>query len=244
MDRDTHNRLKKILHDLDNVNYIKPGEIPQIDLYMDQVTTFLEERLKGATRNPEEDKVLTKTMINNYAKNKLLPSPEKKKYSRDHMILLIYIYYLKGILSISDIQTFLGPLTEWHFQTDEEGRPDMAEIYANIVKLGEKEVHAVERDIVRKFNDMDLLYEDVDEEEDQSYLRYFSYVCTLSFDVFIKKLIIEKLIDQMEQKEIERAERQKQEKQTAEKAKAEKTGKKTDSKNSKEEKAGNGKKKA
>ncbi len=205
MDRDTHNRLRKILHDLDTVKYIRPGEIPQIDLYMDQVTTFLEERLKGATRNPEENKVLTKTMINNYAKNKLLPSPEKKKYSRDHMILLIYIYYLKGILSISDIQTFLGPLTDWHFQTDEEGKPDMTEIYENVVKLGEKEVHAVERDIVRKFNDMDSLYEDVEDEEDQSYLRYFSYVCSLSFDVFIKKLIIEKLIDQMEQKEEERS---------------------------------------
>ena len=205
MDRDTHNRLRKILHDLDTVKYIRPGEIPQIDLYMDQVTTFLEERLKGATRNPEENKVLTKTMINNYAKNKLLPSPEKKKYSRDHMILLIYIYYLKGILSISDIQTFLGPLTDWHFQTDEEGKPDMTEIYENVVKLGEKEVHAVERDIVRKFNEMDSLYEDVEDEEDQSYLRYFSYVCSLSFDVFIKKLIIEKLIDQMEQKEEERS---------------------------------------
>ena len=59
-------RLTDILNRLDSISYIKLDRIPEIDLYMDQVTSFMEEHLKKAKRNPE-DKALTKTMINNYA---------------------------------------------------------------------------------------------------------------------------------------------------------------------------------
>ena len=69
---------------------IEIADIPTIDLYMDQVTTFM-------------DKILTKTMINNYTKAKIFPPPVKKKYSRTHLMLLIMIYHLKAILSIKDI---------------------------------------------------------------------------------------------------------------------------------------------
>ena len=103
----------KILHDLlnslDSLEGIRPGEIPNIALYMDQVTTFMDAQL-ASSRRFESDKVLTKTMINNYAKNKLLPPPVKKKYSPEHMMLLVFIYYFKNILSITDIQTLLAPI--------------------------------------------------------------------------------------------------------------------------------------
>ena len=96
---DPQDILNSILSSLEKIDYIKPKEIPNIDLYMDQVTTFMEEHLQASKRYPE-DKILTKTMINNYAKNHLLPANEKKKYSKEHMLLLIYIYYYKGILFI------------------------------------------------------------------------------------------------------------------------------------------------
>ena len=90
---------------------IPPEDIPNIGLYMDQVTTLMDTRLASSKRYPD-DKILTKTMINNYTKNKLLPPSNKKKYSREHIFLLIMIYYLKSILSISDIQSLLEPLSE------------------------------------------------------------------------------------------------------------------------------------
>ena len=111
---DKNDLLNSILSSLSRIDYIKPEEIPGIDLYMDQVTTFMESKLKSSKRYPE-DKVLTKTMINNYAKNDLLPPPVKKKYSKEHILLLTFIYYFKNILSINDIQTLLKPLTEKHF---------------------------------------------------------------------------------------------------------------------------------
>ena len=54
-------------------------------------------------------------MINNYAKNKLLPPPEKKRYSKEHVLMLIFIYYFKNILSINDIQTLLTPIAQKYF---------------------------------------------------------------------------------------------------------------------------------
>ena len=96
---------------------IPPEDIPDIGLYMDQVTTLMDTRLAGSKRYPD-DKILTKTMINNYAKNKLLPPPVKKKYSPEHMMLLVFIYYFKNILSITDIQTLLAPITDRYFGTE------------------------------------------------------------------------------------------------------------------------------
>ena len=90
---------------------IEPSDIPNIDLYMDQVTTFMETKLSGYKRN-DQDKILTKTMINNYAKAKLFPSPIKKKYTKNHVMLLIIIYHLKNMLSINDIGHITAPVTK------------------------------------------------------------------------------------------------------------------------------------
>ena len=89
--------------------FVSADEIPRIDLYMDQVLTFMEEHLKESTRDPEHDKILTKTMINNYVKNDVLIPPVRKKYGMDHMILLLMVYYLKSYLSIGDIGQVLKP---------------------------------------------------------------------------------------------------------------------------------------
>jgi len=112
---DMNDLLNSILNSIDRISYIKADDIPNIDLYMDQVTTLMDKKLKNTGRHPGEDKVLTKTMINNYAKNNLLPPPVKKKYSKEHVLTLIFIYYYKGVLSIQDIQSILNPLTDRFF---------------------------------------------------------------------------------------------------------------------------------
>ena len=101
MNIDTSNLLNSILEELSSLSYVHPGDVPNINLYMDQVTTFMDEQLASTKRYPD-DKILTKTMINNYTKNNLLPPPVKKKYSREHLLLLVFIYYFKNILSIKD----------------------------------------------------------------------------------------------------------------------------------------------
>ena len=93
----------ELIRNIQSIDYISPEDIPEIDLYMDQITTFMDEHLHSSKRF-EDDKILTKTMINNYTKNDLLPPSFKKKYSKEHMILLIFIYYFKNFLTISDIK--------------------------------------------------------------------------------------------------------------------------------------------
>ena len=94
--------VEKIAAQVRSSNIIEIEDIPNIDLYMDQVTTFMDKCLAQYKRY-DDDKVLTKTMINNYTKAKIFPAPVKKKYSRTHLMLLIMIYHLKSVLSIKDI---------------------------------------------------------------------------------------------------------------------------------------------
>ena len=193
----TEELLREILSWLDTLDYVKPEQIPDIPLYMDQLTTFMDERLEKTRRYPE-DKVLTKTMINNYAKNRLIPAPEKKKYSKEHMLLLIYIYYYKGILSISDIQSLLEPLTDRYFHTKEP--LNMQSIYETVFSLEKSQVEKMKEDVIKSYQIASDTFQDAPEEE-QQFLHIFSFICLLSFDVYVKKQVIEKLIDGLPRKE-------------------------------------------
>ena len=203
MTLETEDLLQSILDSLDRIDYIRPDDIPDIELYMDQVTTFMDNRLKNAARNPEVDKILTKTMINNYAKNDLLPPPVRKKYSREHMLLLIFIYYFKGILSISDIQTVLKPITGRFFAGNEGLK--LETIYNEVFSLEREEVEVMKQDVVRKYHKAQETFSDA-AAEDQEFLQTFSFICMLSFDVYVKKMLIEKLIDSCSAKETDTTE--------------------------------------
>lgn len=185
--------LHKILDHISGMGYIKPEDIPNINLYMDQVTTFMDSQLASAKRYPE-DKVLTKTMINNYAKNNLLPPPVKKKYTKEHVLTLIFIYYFKNILSISDLQRILNPITEKHFASDSD--LGLEDIYSEVFSLEHDEVSHLAKDITRIFNVSFDTFADAPEDE-KEFLHTFSFICMLSFDVFVKKMMIEKIIDEL-----------------------------------------------
>ena len=183
--------LNLILKQFSELDYVHPEDIPNIDLYVDQVTTFIESQLSSLKRD-EDEKILTKTMINNYTKNHVLPSPDKKKYSKDHVLTLILIYYLKSFLSIKDIQTLLEPITDKYFGTESE--LSFYELCEELVAQGNGQSKALIKDVIAKYNAMQNAFSDAPE-EDQEFLRNFGFICMLSFDVYIKKMMIETLID-------------------------------------------------
>ncbi|MGI6095327.1 MAG: DUF1836 domain-containing protein [Lachnospiraceae bacterium] len=193
---DNSDLLASILSSISRIDYIKPEEIPDIELYMDQVTTFMESHLKSSKRYPE-DKILTKTMINNYAKNDLLPPPVKKKYSREHLLMLTFIYYFKNILSINDIQRLLEPLARDYFHTEEAF--DLTALYNEIVHLELDQIVPLEKDITRKYHMAQESFPEVPEDE-KEFMHTFAFICMLSFDVYLKKQLIEKLVDQLPEK--------------------------------------------
>ena len=195
---DKDNLLDSILQSLDRIEYLKSGDIPNMDLYMDQVTTLMSKNLKASVRNSEDDKILTKTMINNYAKNDLLPPPNKKKYSKEHILLLIFIYYFKGVLSIGDIQKLLKPLSEGFFDV-KEGL-NLTDIYEEVFAMEKEQVENLKKDVILKFSIAEKSFEGANE-KDRKFLQIFAFICILSFDVYVKKLLIEKLIDELPSKE-------------------------------------------
>ncbi len=196
MKTDTKDMLRKILDSISNIDYVEASDIPNINLYMDQVTTFMDEGFASTKRYPE-DKILTKTMINNYAKNNLLPPPVKKKYSKEHILAMIFIYYLKNILSIKDIETLLNPITEKYFHNDSSF--GISDIYQEILNLEKERIPTAQKDIAKSYQKAMEQFEDIDNlsEEDLDELRTFAFICNLSFDVYIKKQLIEQLIDEM-----------------------------------------------
>ncbi len=206
--------LGSILASLERIKYIEAEDIPGIDLYMDQVTSFMDRRLRASVRNPGDDRVLTKTMINNYAKNDLIPPPIKKKYSREHLMLLIFIYYFKGILSIGDIQTVLEPITKKYFDNDEDF--NLESIYREIIDMEKDQLDGLKEDVVKKYREAQETFEDAPE-GGQEFLRYFAFIGLLSYDVYVKKLLIEKLIDEMRKAPEEKKEAAKKEKDAAKK---------------------------
>ena len=196
MNINSENLLESILESLSRIDYIHAEDIPNIDLYMDQVTTLMDSGLSSSKRY-EEDKILTKTMINNYAKNNLLPPPVKKKYSKEHMLMLIFIYYFKSLLSFRDIEELFRPITAKHF-TSHDSSLSLEDIYREVFTLEEGEMSSIKADISSKFEKAMDTFKDVSvEDSDRDYLQLFSFICELSFDVYMKMQMIEKLTDQL-----------------------------------------------
>lgn len=191
--------IKELMNEWIQLDYIVPEDIPSIELYMDQVTTFMESKLSGNKRHPD-DKILTKTMINNYSKNDLLPPSNKKKYSKEHIILLIYIYYLKNFLSINDIQNLLKPMNEKYFQSNNKttqtndigttNKITMESIYQQLFQLEQEYGIQIRNSISDVYEIAGNAYP-----EGNDYLKTLAMITMLSYDIYAKKQLVEKLID-------------------------------------------------
>ena len=100
-------------------------QLPDIELYMEQMTSYLEERL-GDTLRAADEKIITKPMVNNYTKGRLIPRPKNRKYGREHLIPLMFICFLKQSLPFQEIKTALSLRP-----TEEEQR----ESYGHFIQL-------------------------------------------------------------------------------------------------------------
>ncbi len=98
--------LDSWLNDLDKFSYKDYNEFPDIDLYMDQVVTFLEKQL-AIFQTSSLDKQITSSMINNYVKGEVVSSPISKKYNREHLALIQEVCTLKQVLTIAEVKQII-----------------------------------------------------------------------------------------------------------------------------------------
>jgi len=189
IDRDD---LLKIVEELSLSDEVKLVDIPNLDLYMDQLLTFIEDNLKGLARNPD-DKIITKTMINNYAKDGIIAPPIKKKYNRRHVILLILIYYLKQVLSLNDIKTLFQPILNDPSSEDDD-IISLEDIYSTFLKIRKIQFQDFGQEFADKFK---LIREQTSnlKNENQGLAEIFLLIITLAAQAGAQKRLAEKLID-------------------------------------------------
>lgn len=129
-----NNILGKWLKDLDNFSYKDYTDLPDIDLYMDQVVTFLEKQL-AIFQTSSLDKQITSSMINNYVKGEVVSSPIAKKYNREHLALIEEVCTLKQVLTIAEVKQILDE----RYRKDTVSKEDIFNTFKDLVNQKNKE---------------------------------------------------------------------------------------------------------
>jgi len=137
--------IRKILEGLTSYKGLPSDDIPDIALYMDQVTTFLNKKLDSFKRQ-ENDKILTKTMINNYTKANLTFPPTNKKYEKDHIMMLTLIYHMKQILSVNDMAKLVNPIIKLVDSPVDTGKTT-EELYGLFTNMESRELRQFEKSV-------------------------------------------------------------------------------------------------
>ncbi|MDM5157555.1 DUF1836 domain-containing protein [Bacillus sp. DX1.1] len=166
-------------------------DIPNVDLYVDQVVQLFENNYNLTTRTADE-KVLTKTMINNYAKGKLFIPIKNKKYSKEHMILISLIYQLKGALSINDIKSSLAGLNE---KLVNEDNFELDALYKSYLNLTETNVDNFQKDVNNRIDEVKAEATTFEDEDLEKFLLLTSFV-TMSN---MYRRLAEKMVDDLQQ---------------------------------------------
>lgn len=184
--------INDIIDQLGLENTLSIEDIPNIDLYMDQVIQLFENKFQETKRN-DTDKILTKTMINNYAKGKVFFPIQNKKYSKDHLLIISLIFQLKGSLSINDIKTTLQGIND-HIVKD---NINLEAFYNSYLQLNKKNLESFERDVSTQTL---AVQEEVSKlaDKDRQYLEQVLLISTLVSTSNLYRRVAEKLIDNLE----------------------------------------------
>lgn len=186
--------IRDIIEQLELQNQITLQDIPEIDLYMDQVIQLFENKYNSTKRNDDE-KILTKTMINNYAKGKLFFPIKNKKYSKEHLILISLIYQLKGALSIGDIKETLEGVNEGIANDNLE----LTDVYKSFLHLYSENVKTFDDDVNRRVEEVKRAMNENAIEQD-GYLERVLLISSLVNMSNLYRRTAEKLVDDIIEK--------------------------------------------
>lgn len=174
-------KFLKVISELNNFNLPAWNEFPNIDLYMDQVVTYLDRELNPLKVN-NEDKILTTSMINNYVKGNLIKAPDHKKYNKEHLNRLLIISSLKQILSISSIEQLLNSYTN----------KDSEDLYSIITKE-QKDSLSKELDAFNSF------FEKLESSNENIQEEISLYIIRLAINAEVQKILAGKLLNVFEE---------------------------------------------
>lgn len=181
--------INDMIKHFEKLDIVKSEDIPDITLYMDQMTSFIDEKLKGFKKE-EDDKLLTKTMINNYTKNKLLPPSDKKKYTKRHVMLLILIYFYKNVLSFSDIKSLCN-LSIYESFEREDG--SLSKLYDILVSIEADKKDEIISDLKNRLESAKGKAKDFNSEN----VELFTFLSDIVLEVYFKQHLIEYILNKI-----------------------------------------------
>ncbi|PAV28630.1 hypothetical protein CIL05_15150 [Virgibacillus profundi] len=183
--------INELIEELHLDTRLSLEDIPDLDLYMDQVIQLFEKRFSATKRN-ENDKVLTKTMINNYSKGKLFFPIENKKYSKDHLILISLIYQMKGALSINDVKQTLDKLNTKMMDNEF----DLRNLYSSYLQLLDINIEMFKKDLQEHKKEVTKKVVKL-EDKDEEYLEQFLLAATFTSMSNFYRRAAENIIDEL-----------------------------------------------
>ena len=186
---------KEIINDMikhfEGLDIVKSEDIPDISLYMDQMTSFIDEKLESFKRE-EDDKLLTKTMINNYTKNKLLPPSDKKKYTKNHVMLLILIYFYKNVLSFADIKR----LCDLSIYNDfGKGDESLSQLYDMLIHIEDDKKSEIVDDLKKRLEYAKNKVDAFDKKDEN--VELFTFLSDIVMEVYFKQHLIEYILNKI-----------------------------------------------
>jgi hypothetical protein len=125
--------IKQIMDDFTEGSLIEPDVFPTMELYADQVAGFFDDRLRvyAADERGTTGAALTKADIARFVKRGVSPRPIKKKYTRDHMVILTMLFYMESIFHMNEIERVMRPFLDNHASTFDD-KIDFHRLYAAI----------------------------------------------------------------------------------------------------------------
>ena len=177
---------------LKKAGLVDPDKMPDMDLYIDQVETFF----KNQTQDIDSETVrrfLTKTMINNYAKHDMIPRPDGKKYTADHMMMIAMVGYLKGILKMDEIKYLMKPLVD-NYNSDFDESIDPEVVYRTACETNADFAERLSEDVDKNIVIIKKLFQN-NELDDDERLEVFTLILSLAMRADMEKYIAERLIE-------------------------------------------------
>lgn len=177
---------------LKKAGLVDPDSMPDIDLYIDQVETYF----KNQTADIDSETVkrfLTKTMINNYAKHDMIPRPDGKKYTADHMMMIAMVGYLKGIFKMEEIEYLMKPLVD-NYNSDFDDDIDPEIVYRTACETNADFAERMADDIDNNIVMIKKLFQN-NELDDDERLEVFTLILSLAMRADMEKYIAARLME-------------------------------------------------
>ncbi|WP_246238281.1 DUF1836 domain-containing protein [Alkalicoccus luteus] len=166
--------------------HVNVEQLPDLDLYMDQVIQLFEIAFQDLKRD-EKEKIMTKTMINNYAKGHLLLPAKNKRYTKEHVMMISMIYEMKGALSLKDIKKVLDTAG---VTTQEPKNGSAASLYRSYLQCADEKTEIVRGEMVEQAREME-------QKEADPYVQQVLLILSFIHQSNLYRRAAEKMIDSL-----------------------------------------------